>query len=279
MRGRKRKHLVDAGEESPLSFAVQQRDKGTMTMVREALERGDTALAYQPVVQGRDGTTVAFYEGLIRILDETGRVIPAREFMGAVENQDLGRLIDCAALRSGLRALKQTPNLRLSINMSARSIGYPLWKQILNRGLHSDPHVGERLILEITESSAMQIPELVMVFMAELQDKGITFALDDFGAGHTAFRYLKDFYFDIVKIDGQFIRNVQDDPNNQVLMEALISIAGHFDMFTVAEAVETPGEAAWLASAGLDCLQGYLFGAPSLTPPWMQTKPRQNRAG
>ncbi|MGR3711052.1 MAG: EAL domain-containing protein [Alterinioella nitratireducens] len=272
MRGRKREELVDAGVESPLAVAVDHRDRGTLAMVRAALERGDTALAYQPVVQAGNGKSVAFYEGLIRILDEAGRVIPARDFMGAVENQDLGRLIDCAALRAGLRALKQVPGLRLSINMSARSIGYPQWKQILTRTIAHDPQVAERLILEITESSAMQMPELVTAFMGELQDKGITFALDDFGAGHTAFRYLKDFYFDIVKIDGQFIRAVQEDPNNQVLMQALISIAGHFDMFTVAESVERPEEAAWLAANGIDCLQGYLFGAPSLSPPWLAPK-------
>jgi len=279
MRGRKRKQLIDPDAENPLSVAMQHRDKGTLTMVREALERGDVVLAYQPVVPAGNVKSVAFYEGLIRILDDTGRVIPAGDFMGVVENQDLGRLIDCASLRAGLRTLKQVPGLRLSINMSARSIGYPQWKQILNRSLQNDPHVAERLILEITESSAMQMPELVTVFMAELQEKGITFALDDFGAGHTAFRYLKDFYFDIVKIDGQFIRNVHQDPNNQVLTQALISIAGHFDMFTVAEAVETPDEAAWLAAAGLDCLQGYLFGAPSLTPPWAVAKGKKSRTG
>jgi len=153
--------------------------------------------------------------------------------------------------------------------MSARSIGYPKWKQVLNRGLAADDRIAERLILEITESSAMQMPELVTTFMGELQERGITFALDDFGAGYTAFRYLREFYFDIVKIDGQFVRNVHADPNNQVLMEALISIASHFDMFTVAETVESGEEAAWLSQAGIDCLQGYFYGAPSLTPPWM----------
>ncbi len=275
MRGRRKRKLVDAGQESPLDFAVQSRDRNTLAMVREALERGDTVLAYQPVVQAANPQTVAFYEGLIRILDETGRVIPAREFMGAVESQDLGREIDCAALRMGLRALNSNPALRLSVNMSARSIGYPKWKQILNRGTASDPKVAERLILEITESSAMQMPELVTTFMGELQEKGITFALDDFGAGYTAFRYLREFYFDIVKIDGQFVRNVHQDPNNQVLMEALISIASHFDMFTVAETVENGAEAAWLAQAGIDCLQGYFFGAPSLTPHWLRDQARQ----
>ncbi len=270
MHGSKRRNLVESGQESPLDFAMQQQSKSTMAMVRDALKRGDTVLAYQPIHQAADMSKVAFYEGLIRVLDDTGRIIPAGDFMGAVEMDEVGRLIDCASLRAGLRALELNPSLRLSINMSARSIGYPQWKQILNRGISRDAKVGERLILEITESSAMQMPEIVTVFMGEFQDRGVTFALDDFGAGHTAFRYLKEFYFDIVKIDGQFVRGVHEDPNNQVLMEALINLAGTFDMFTVAETVETAGEAAWLAAAGIDCLQGYYLGAPTLTPPWQR---------
>ena len=65
------------------------------------------------------------------------------------------------------------------------------------------------------------------------------FALDDFGAGFTSFRYLREFYFDIIKIDGQFIRGISDNPDNQVLTQALLSIAHHFDMFAVAESVES----------------------------------------
>jgi EAL domain-containing protein (putative c-di-GMP-specific phosphodiesterase class I) len=68
--------------------------------------------------------------------------------------------------------------------------------------------------LEITESSAMLVPELVMHFMRDLRQRGITFALDDFGAGTTSFRYLRDFAFDIVKIDGQFTKNVAADSDN-----------------------------------------------------------------
>lgn len=263
MRGR----LVDAGLGSPLDVAITQRDRGTLAMVRQALDRGDVVLAYQPVMRA-DGAGVAFWEGLIRLLDDTGRVIPARDFIGVVEDQDLGRQIDCAALRIGLNALRSHPGLRLAVNMSARSVGYPGWMQILRRAIRHRPELLRRLILEITESSVMQMPEIVQVFMEELQDKGVTFALDDFGAGYTAFRHLKQFCFDILKIDGQFARNVDTDPDNQVLCEALISLARHFDMLVVSEAVETEAEARWLAAAGVDCLQGYHFAAPSLSPPW-----------
>jgi len=259
--------LTEPDLASPLDAAISQRDRGTLAMVRAALDRGDTLLAYQPVMRA-DGGGVAFYEGLIRLLDETGRVIPARDFIYVVEDRDLGRQIDCAALRLGLSALQTCPSLRLSINMSARSIGYGDWMNILQHAVRRHPEILNRLILEITETSAMQMPEIVLAFMETLQDKGVSFALDDFGAGHTAFRHLRHFCFDILKIDGQFSRDIDTDPDNQVLCAALISLGRHFDMIVVAEAVETAGEAAWLATAGLDCLQGYFFAVPTITPPW-----------
>ena len=258
---------LDPGLGSPLEAALAQRDGGTLSMVERALDRGDTKLAFQPAMRA-DGTGAMFYEGLIRILDETGRIIPAGDFVGNVEERDLGRRIDCAALVTGLRTLKSNPGLRLAINMSAKSIGYPKWMGILRRFSRNHPEVVERLILEITEHSAMQMPEIVSVFMEELRTKGVTFALDDFGAGNTAFRHLKHFCFDILKIDGQYARDIDRDADNQVVTEALISLGRHFDMLVVAEAVESEAEAKWLAEAGIDGMQGYFFAVPSLKPPW-----------
>lgn len=263
--------LPPPGLDSPLSFAIGERDRETIALVRRALERRNVMLAFQPIVQARHPQKVAFYEGLIRILDDNGRILPARDFIGAVETTETGRIIDCLALELGLAALAETPSLRLAINMSARSIGYPRWKRTLASGLAGNPTVAERLILEITESSAMIMPDIVSVFMDDLQRSGIAFALDDFGAGYTAIRYFKDFDFDILKIDGQFIQGIHSDPDNQVLTQALLSIAQHFDMFTVAEYVEDPRDAEFLARIGVDCLQGYLFGAPTTMPPWKAT--------
>ena len=113
----------------------------------------------------------------------------------------------------------------------------------------------------------MTMPDVVCNFMDRLHSKGVSFALDDFGAGYTAFRHFKDFYFDLVKIDSQFIKDVHEDRDNQVLTAALTSIARHFDMHVVAEGVEKPQEAEYLIGAEVDCLQGYLFGAPQLRLP------------
>lgn len=263
------------GADNPLDMAVQARDRETLKLVADALRHKEVLLAFQPVVASADPRRVAFYEGLMRVLDATGRVIPARDFIAAVEETETGRILDCVALEMGLNTLARVPDLRLSINMSARSIGYPRWMKSLRKGIQRDPTVAERLILEITERSAMTVPELVVAFMSNLQRKGISFALDDFGAGFTSFRYLRDFYFDILKIDGQFTRGIHHDADNQVLVKALVAIGRQFDMFTVAESVETQDDALWLAQAGIDCQQGYFHAAPTVTPHWDVT---QNRA-
>ena len=275
MKGRRPLADVMRTEASPLAAAIAAQDGQTIAMVQAALEAGRLRLAYQPVVIGSDPSRIGFYEGLIRVLDETGRAIPARDFMDAIETQELGRLIDCASLDMGLAALRDQPWLRLAINMSARSVGYPRWMRILKRGLSADPRIGERLILEITEGSAMLVPELVVAFMAEMQMAGVTFALDDFGAGHTSFRYLRQFFFDIVKIDGQFVRGIAHDPDNQVLTLALMSVGKHFDMMVVAESVETVEDANFLQANGIGCMQGYLFGAPTVRPAWMEDRSRK----
>lgn len=267
------------GSENPLSAAVAGRDRTTLEMVADAVKHDQTVLAYQPVMQAMAPHGVAFYEGYIRVLDPTGRVIPAREFMHVVEDKEVGREMDCLALQHGLRTLSKFPQIRLSVNMSARSIGYQRWTQVLQRFLKSDATLGERLVLEITEASVMAAPELVLDFMGRMQQHGISFALDNFGAGTMAIGHFRQFFFDAVKIDGQFVRGIHASHDNQSVVRALIGIAKQFDMFTVAESVESQEDAAFLVENGVDCLQGYLFGAPSVSPPWIEDLKQRQQAG
>lgn len=276
----KRQRFADIphGADSPLNAAVVQRDRGILQMVEDAVTHNQTLMAYQPIMSARDQTKTAFYEGLIRLLDETGRVIPAKDFMHVVEDSELGRKIDTLALRMGCSALSAHPGLRLSINMSARSTGYRPWRQVLNRMVSRDPTLAERLILEISEDSAMLLPELVADFMDEYQRKGVCFAMDRFGSGHMAIRYFKHFFFDILKIDGQFIRGISNNPDNQVITAALLAMAREFDMLAVAENVETFEDAQMVTRLGADCLQGYFFSAPTTQPGWAKTD-KVRRAG
>lgn len=263
---RQPKRTIDPGSApfpaDPLQHAMASRDKDILKLVRAALATGSARLAFQPIVLAKNARQTAFYEGLIRVMDEGGRILPAALFMPLIEEMDLGREIDCTTLRLGFDMLGGNPGLRLSMNVSARSIGDGAWRRAMDEGLNRAPNIGERMILEISESSAMLLPELVVRFMAEMQPRGISFALDGFGAGLVSFRHLKDFFFDIVKVDRCFVRDIDSSPDNQVLAQALINVAHQFDMFTVAEGVETAQEAAVLRQLGISCLQGYLFGVP-----------------
>ncbi|WP_170430512.1 EAL domain-containing protein [Ruegeria arenilitoris] len=274
MRGKEQADVPE-GAENPLNAAVASRDTSTVQMATEAVKHKQCKLAFQPIMQAHPPFGVAFYEGFIRVLDETGRVIPARDFMPQLENTPIGRDLDCVALEMGLRTLARNPDIRLSINMSARSIGYARYSRVLERFLKKDAGIGERLILEISESSAMTVPELVIDFMDRLQPRGVAFALDDFGASNFSFRHFREFLFDAAKIDGQFVRGISDNPDNQALVRALVAVAREFEILVTAESVETKADAEFLVANGVDCLQGFLFGAPTVSAPWKDVKTQQ----
>jgi EAL domain-containing protein (putative c-di-GMP-specific phosphodiesterase class I) len=256
----------DPALSNPLNAAISVQDRETLAMVASALKDRRMRLAFQPVVYAADPTVIGFFEGFIRLLNLRDQVIPARDFMGAVEQRQLGRDIDCAALQLGIMAMQRNPHVRVSINMSARSVGYRPWIEILRRALQETPRLGTNLILEINEASALQVPDVLKPFMADMREHGIVFALDDFGAGMTSVRLLQEMAFEIAKIDGSLVKLVDRLPEGQSAVRAAIAMAEELGMYVVAEAVETEGEARWLREAGVGCLQGYLFGPPTVTP-------------
>lgn len=259
---------------SPVAWAAALQADDTLAMVEQALAARRVRLAFQPVVSARDPARILFHEGFARILDDTGRAIPARDFMDVVETTELGRRIDAAVLDLGLAALRAHPGLRLSVNMSARSIGYQPFTRTLSRALAQDRSLGARLVLEVSEVSAMLMPDLLLAFMDDTRLSGVTFALDDFGSAFTSFRHLRDFCFDMVKVDGAFVRGIDRNPDNQAVVRALVATARAFEMAAVAEAVETPAEAAMLMRLGVSAMQGMRFGMPTVDPDWMKpTKP------
>ena len=256
----------DPATASPLDVAISAQERETLAMVASALEQRRMRLAFQQVVYAADPKLIGFFEGFIRLLNLRDQVIPARDFMPVVEMRQLGREIDCAALQMGLMAMQRNPHIRVSINMSARSVGYRPWLDILYRALTETPRLGANLILEINEASALQMPDVLKPFMAEMRERGIVFALDDFGAGMTSLRLLEEMDFEIAKIDGSLVKNVDRTGEGKSAARAAIAMAQELGMYVVAEAVETEAEATWLRDAGVGCLQGYLFGPPTVTP-------------
>lgn len=249
---------------------LRERYMSGARLVMDAIAEGRMTIAFQPVVRADMVETPAFHECLARILDRDGSLVPAGSFMPAVEHLGLVRQVDRIVLGKALETLAAHPDQRLSVNLSPQSMHDSEWLAILEDGLRTHPDAGDRLILEVTESSAMLDPARTLAFMNRVRGFGCSFALDDFGAGYTSFKHFRDFRFDAVKIDGSFARGVAANRDNQILVATLVSIADHFSMFTVAEFVEEEADATWLAGMGIDFFQGYRYGRPVLAPAWLR---------
>ena len=124
--------------------------------------------------------------------------------------------------------------------------------------------IATRLIVEITETAALQDIDETSRFVSALRALGCKVALDDFGSGFTTFHHLKALTVDVVKIDGSFVHNIMTDTENQIFIHNLLALARAMGVSTVAECVETSSEAEYLTGIGIDLLQGYYFGRPEV---------------
>lgn len=228
------------------------------------IDAGQLTLAYQPVFRASGGLSISFHECLLRLRQPEGELLTAAAFMPEVALLGLAPLIDRRVLDMAFAALAQHPNVRLSVNVFPQTMQDRRWMTLFERALARDPSAAERLILEVTETCLTMDPARTREFMERLRRYGVCFALDDFGARHAALHYLRDFRFDILKIDGRFVRAIQPGSDNAFFVETLTNIARRFDMMTVAEAVQGPSEARCLAELGIEHFQGYYFGCPTL---------------
>jgi EAL domain-containing protein (putative c-di-GMP-specific phosphodiesterase class I) len=224
-------------------------------------------IAFQPVI-GAQEKDISFHESLIRLIDDDGKIIPAGAFMPAIEELGLSRLVDHYALRMAIHELEMFPDLSLSVNVSNLSLNNNDWLRSLVALLRDRPSVANRLVVEITESSSVKDPKKTKRIIRTLKDLGCRVALDDFGAGYTAFSQLKDLDVDIVKIDKSFIRNISEE-HNHLFVQTLKALAEGIDIKTVGEGAETHAEADLLSSDGIDYIQGYVYGFPKVERVWL----------
>jgi len=233
----------------------------------KAMKGNRLRLAFQPIMDTRNNN-VSFHECLMRLIDDDGKLISAGAFIPAIEKLGLSRLVDQYALRMAIHELGMFPDVQLSVNVSNLSLTNQDWLRNLVAALRDRPSVAKRLIVEITESAVIADPANTKRIVRTLQDLGCRVALDDFGAGYTAFSQLKDLRVDLVKIDKSFIRNIGDE-HNHLFVKTLKSLAQGVNIQTVGEGAETQAEAALLASDGIDHIQGYVYGFPRVERLWL----------
>ena len=237
--------------------------------VMAAMKADRICFAFQPVVDGRTGQ-VAFYEALMRVVMEDGALIPAGLFVQAIERLGLVRHIDYHTLDLAVRELDAHPSVRLALNISGLTVSDEGWLRRLATLLGERQQLAERLIVEITETAAMQDFDESARFVRAVRELGCRVALDDFGAGYTSFRHLQALSIDLVKLDGSYVRNLSENRNSLLFVRTLLELANGVGLQTVAECIENSDEADMLKAEGVTFLQGYHFGRPSLERAWLQ---------
>ncbi len=230
-----------------------------------ALNEKRLVFAYQPIIDAKT-RAVKHHECLLRMIRPDGAIATAGQFIPAAEQLGLVRLVDRHALEMTVACLHENPTASLAVNVSGTTAGDPSWLQSFVTYVRANQKVAKRIIVELTETAALNDFEESARFVSNLREMGCQVAIDDFGAGYTSFRNLQMLHVDMVKIDGSYVKGLVQSPDNQIFVRTLVDLAKNFKLKTVAEWVGSDEEAALLEDMGVDYFQGFHFGEPVLDP-------------
>ena len=248
----------------PQKAVTRARSKVMADDIMAALNDDRMVLALQPIVCSKTEEP-AFHECLVRMRRESGELVSAHEIIPVVEKLGLTGYLDHRVLEMAINILREDPDINLSINVSGQTTSDHDWLIALHKLTQGRRDIRQRLIVEITESTAVRDLNETVNFVDTLKDLGCRVAIDDFGSGYTSFQNLRFFGVDMVKIDGSFVDNITTDPHNLLFVETLIDLARKFGLETVVEWVVDEEAADLMCKAGADYLQGSLYGMPTIS--------------
>jgi len=234
--------------------------------IRRTLEEDRLLLYGQPVLD-LNTNEIHSYEILVRLPgDRGGAPLLPSAFLYVAERFGLIQAVDGWVVRNAIRLIAEHAHtgrqLVLSVNLSGKSISDPKLALLVEAALDETGIDPASLIFELTETAAIASFDQAKIFATRLRNRGCQFALDDFGAGFGSFYYLKNFPFDYIKIDGGFIRGIVSNPMDQLVVQAIVTIAQGLGKKTVAEFVAEMETANLLRTIGVDCAQGYYIAEP-----------------
>ncbi|MGH2897606.1 MAG: putative bifunctional diguanylate cyclase/phosphodiesterase [Solirubrobacteraceae bacterium] len=274
--------MYDAKEAGRNQLAVhvggepaQARMQGRITWaerIRVAIEEDRFALVAQPIFD-LETERVTQFEVLLRMRGDDGDLIPPSAFLSTAERLGMIQQIDAMTVSRAIRAVAEHdgcaargrdggPGPRVEINLSGASMGDPAMLRTIERELRETGLDPSRVIFEITETAAIANIGRAREFSDELAKLGCCFALDDFGAGFGSFYYLKHVRFDILKIDGEFVRDCCSTSTDRLVIQAVVDIARGLGKQTVAEHVGDAPTVALLRELGVTHGQGFHLGVP-----------------
>jgi diguanylate cyclase (GGDEF)-like protein len=244
--------------------------------LRSAFDQQRLFLMYQPQVDARTGRTVGL-EALMRWRSDDGRLVPPDRFIPIAEQSGLIKDLGAWAMRTAihraasLRAAGQS--LRMAVNVSMSQLLVPEFEVMVAEALAEGGLPAELLEIEITESVAMQSPDIVLPKLAALKALGICVAIDDFGTGYSSLSSLEKLSPDRLKIDRSFVMGLDAEQNTGGIAEMIIDLGRTLGLSVIAEGVETATQRQKLVDLGCHELQGYLFSPPlalESLPDWLE---------
>jgi len=237
--------------------------------LRNALERGELVVHYQPIVDAVSERVVAA-EALVRWQHpDRGLVYPDQFVPFAAESALIvaldewvlkGACVQASAWRQGGH------DIQVTVNLSSRTLQREDLVDMVEGLLDKAKLDPASLVLEITEGAVMSDVESIVVALLRLRQTGVSISLDDFGTGYSSLSYLKRFPINSVKIDRSFVGDVTEDENDAAIVSTIISMAHSLKLLVVAEGVESREQLAFLKARGCDQVQGYLFARPVPAP-------------
>jgi diguanylate cyclase (GGDEF)-like protein len=242
--------------------------------LRNALERNEFVLHYQPQVDLQSGRIVGM-EALIRWQHpELGMVPPAR-FIGVAEDTGLIVPIGAWVMRTACLQNKAWQDaglgkLRVAVNLSARQFSAVDLVAGIESVLHDSGLDPACLELELTESLFMSDVTPAVELLHRMKGLGINLSIDDFGTGYSSLSYLSRFPIDVLKIDRSFVNDISHDANDAAIVASIIALAHNLRLSVIAEGVETAAQLDYLRHQGCDEMQGYYFSRPLAVPEFEQ---------
>lgn len=277
--GRNQLHVYHPGDSKSQQF---NREVQVAGFIKEALAKeGERTegksrfeLFAQDIVPLQYDTEQVSYEILIRMWDAEGNFVPPDAFLPTAERYQMMAEIDAYVLRTYLEMVSQYPDhiekLHVAhINLAGSSLNNADFQANLRQLVNEFDFPWQKLELEVTETSAVGNFNQAAEFIRYCKDLGIGLALDDFGTGMSSFEYLKSLPFDVVKIDGSFVKDMHTDPSDKAVIRYIQEISALRNQETVAEYVETEQDVIELTQIGITYGQGYFLGKPKPLSDWL----------
>ena len=243
-----------------------QRAQTTSARIRDALTQDRLRLATQPIRSLADGG-IERYELFLRMTGESGELLPAASFIEVAERsgmvQELDRWVVARALELMADRQRAGNPVSLHMNLSGASMTDLSVLEFIERRLDEGEADPARCTFEITQTARVEDYETAAGFADRLTEFGCEVAIDDYGTGFGPFAYLKKVPFDVIKIDGTFVREMPHNDADQLVVKAIVEIARGLGKRTIAEFVEDEETTKMLREYGVDMAQGFHLGRPA----------------